>query len=404
MRQTTLTRICFLIFMVLTTTYATVNAQSETDELVVAWAAPDAVYVWRESNPTPQIAFNGVAVSVALSPDGDLLAITTGAGGLPENLWIIQDDEPTLVASPDELDGAVIGQVGWVGSNSLYFNTSQLQLPFGASPNNDLWRVDLETSELTQLREPGAGGAFTANTDGSQIALVSPGSFDQQGNPDIDGVVRLYDPQTDTDTIVMGFQAVATGSPQPHYPRIHWTPTGNAFYVAFPPSDTLYNPGETILWRIENTGESEQIGAVAASFFGLPTWNADRTQLFYAADSNTPGSVMLNLAQVDASAPQPLVESDGFVFRWAAQDDLFLWAANAESGYAIGKPDTPLLYPLDADLVRGTWTHDNRLVFTATTNDGLTLQVAQINDDVLEIVTIASLAPGTTAFSAVVSD
>ncbi len=360
-------------------------AQSaDTSPVAVAWADSTTVYWWDDAEGDTRPTFNGEVVDVAVAPDGQSIAFLEIVDGFPNKLW--QADFigiSPLLTSADDLNGASIAQFAWANGQTLYFNTVNFDSPLGGVPQNDLWRMDLSTTNGPErLLTPGAGGAFTISPDGATIAITQPGTLTPQGTPDAEGAVLFYDVATGTTEIKLGFLAVATGSPRPYYPRVAWTPDSNTLYAALPPTDIVYGEGgDTLLWDIRRDGEAAQVGAVPASFFHPVQWNADRTRLFYAADTANPGTFDLFLAGTDGSNPTPLA-SGPFAFVWAGVGDRFLWAfGDADPSYYIGDADEPRRYTFDTPVFNPTWADDTRLAFVTSTDDGLTMNLGTLSHD-----------------------
>jgi hypothetical protein len=360
----------------------------QTDDLTVVWGDADTLYLWQATNPTPSPLLAQRTIGASIAPTGAAVAALTGAGGVADTLWYLTPaTQAVLVTSDGMLNGASIGQVAWADAVTLYFNTTRFEAPFGAIPQNDLWRVDVTTGATTQQREPGTGGAFNISPDGRYLTLITPGRFDQNDTPAADGVIHLYDTRTDTASIVLGYQPVASGTPQPFYPVTAWTPDSSAFLVGIPPPDLLYTPGDTLLWRVPVGEEAAlRVGAIRAGFYGQPRWNADRSVLLYATPNPNDDAQTLVYAASDGANPQTIgVVGPRPLYQWAQKGQLFLW--QPDERIAVGSADFPTRYRLDDTPRHAIWAGDGRLVYTTGPGDDL-LVLSQTSDNIFSMTPI----------------
>ena len=367
----------------------------DTGTITVAWADSTTGYWWNDGDRGLRPTFNGEAVDVEIAPDTQSIAFLERVDGFPNTLW--QSDFvgiSPLVNADTHLDGASVGQFAWVDGMTLYFNTVRFDTPLGGIPQNDLWRMALDEMEPEQLLEPGAGGAFSVSPDGQTIAVTQPGMLTAQGTPDTEGAILFYDVATGEMTLELGFLPVATASPSPYYPRVAWSPEGATLNVAIPPQSIVYgDDAATLLWQIPREGVAEQVGAVPASFFHPIRWNADRTRIFYAAETDNPNAFDLVIANADGSNPTTLA-TGAFAFLWAGAEDRFLWAVEGDDAptYYIGDLADPRRYTFDAPVFNPVWADGSRLVFVTSDDDGLTMNLGTLNEGGTDL-TITPLGP-----------
>lgn len=272
---------------------------NDDDKLVVAWIDAGNLVVWQTGDSLPRRVASGGVVQPFIAPDGEHIAFTRGAEGRPETLWVIDINgtaEQQLVGErprnyqPGENQ---IGDVLWLDETVLYFNTLLQQAPFFA-PQNDLYRANIRTREVSLILPAGEGGRIHISPNRERIVTVSHGMYAQE-----DGVIQVLDPfARDIVDDLLFFVGVSTASEYHFYPEIQWLPDNSAVLVAIPDADLIYSEGDpledvpsTELWRlpIANPSQRELLGTVQASFFGLPQWSDDGTAMLYAqrvSDSN----------------------------------------------------------------------------------------------------------------------
>ncbi len=327
--------------------------------LVVTWVDSGNLMVWRSSEATPRRIASGAVVRPFLSPDGGHIAFTRGPQGNALSLWAADADgvaERELVG-PEALaiDGDAaqvrrhIGQVAWLDARTVLFNTllvPQFPAP-GGSKADDLWRADAITGQAARLLPDGQGGDFAISPDGVWIALVTPGAY--AGAP---GLIRLTTARGEAVADLLRFDAASTASEYAFYPRPHWLPDSSALLVAIPDPDLVYpsQAGETprtaALWRVDTAGVARQIGAVPASFFGLPRWSPDGAWMTYLEQVGavTDNALALILARGDGSQPERIVTGSAGALEppaWHPERAVFTYTSGAPGEVWLGSPDAP---------------------------------------------------------------
>jgi len=271
------------------------------DSIVAAWVDAGNLIVWRLGEDTPRRVASGGVVRPYVAPDGEHIAFTRGPNGVPSTLWVVDTNgnaERQLVGDGEPRnfrgDESQVGDVGWYDERILYFNTLAQATP-AYTPRDDLYRANIHTREIALIRRPSEGGRFAVSPDKQWLAVVSSGTYGRQ-----DGLISVIDPLGQQDARNLLFYiGVASGSHTAFYPELFWSLDSSAIYTAVPDADLIYadaqDPADmppTRLWRlpIDTPSDRELMGSVPASFFGLPRWSADRTQMLYMqreAESNT---------------------------------------------------------------------------------------------------------------------
>jgi hypothetical protein len=347
-------RICLLVWLVVVASAAscvpasTVDPARDVSGLLVAWVQGGDLMLW-ESSEAHTLTSSGV-VQPIIAPGGERIAFTRGMSGQPETLWIIDTDgsEERQIDAPP-----LIGHVEWLDGDTLYFNTLTPD-PLGPIPREDLYRVDVNTSEVTAITP---GGDFTVSDDSSALILVTAGIYGEEPG-------RIYAVDaTDTDdpALLLEFPAVATGAHYRFYPAVQ-RENGAAVRVAIPHPDSVYDADGSgppvALWQLGTDGESEQIGSVPASYFGLPVWSPDGGLLAYLRRSpDHPNRFALDTAAADGSDAAPYAVGDAGTISpplWIPGSNRFVYAQDGalwlgergENPRQIAELGTPMTPPL----------------------------------------------------------
>ena len=276
------------------------QAQGESSASTVAWAIANQVFVWdadsSEIRELVTFADSGTIQRINLSPDGTRLAIlwaTVGDDGYtPENhqlniVAVNSDDdfrnENVLNFNdlyPDNDSEIVVSQYNWADNTTIYLS-SGIASEVYSLPNNDLWRLNIDTGEITSIASLGAVGNFVVNPYDDSVIMMTSGSY----NDEIDGTIALMDAEGQSRQL-LSFPAVATASEYYFYPQMSWL-NAQTIWTAVPDRDVVYQMGEEdappiSLWQIDlEADDSEIIGEVNADFFGLPMLSPDGATIAY---------------------------------------------------------------------------------------------------------------------------
>jgi hypothetical protein len=316
--------------------------------LTVTWVQNGDLWVWRQGEARPQVIASGGVVRPYLAPDARHIAFTRGSEGRPLSLWaaVVDGSSAWEVVSADRI-GAVqavqpaLYEIHWLDAGVIYFNTARLS-ENALNPQSDLWRADIRNRAVNQLLPAGEGGSIHISPDRQQIALVYPGNYGVQ-----DGRIRVIDPLAQSRDDLFFFTGISTGANFPFFTPVQWSPDSDALYLAVPDKDLIYGDDGTLpvrLWRLTpGTEDREVLGAVPASFFGLPRWSEDQARLLYlrrlasAADNQ----FELIIANQDGSNPARYDTGvvGGFGLAEWLPDSLQFVYVNGEAGqYTIGRP------------------------------------------------------------------
>ncbi len=380
--------------------------------LVLAWEQEQQVFIWQTGVSAPQqIASDGV-VQVFVAPDGEHIATTRGANRAPETLWIIAVDgsgERQLVGenlAEDQSGAMQIGDVRWLDGETLYFNTlSPAQPTF--LPNDDLYRVAVSTGEITQVLPAGEGGRIHISPDQQHMLLIHPGRYGET-----EGRIQLYNPQMqDEPRLLLSYPAVATASEFPFYPEVFWLPDSSAALVAIPDSDAIYSEMNVSaaspirLWRLPlaDSEQSTLIGTVLASFFGLPRWSGDASQMLFLRRNEVSGGIALYLADGSGADEQVYLQDAsallGAAPRWIPGAQQFFYADALPSGetmYAIGSRDAqPMRLTMGAMLLPQFVNESYFLALFPTGGNTLELRLVRLDGGSSQAIETIAQLPGT---------
>ncbi len=374
---------------------------------VVAWAEGGDLFTWRAADPLPRRIASGGVIRPLIAPDGDWVAYLRGPGGDPRTLWISDTpgaNERQLLDSADLGDDGParrINQVTWTADGTALYLNTLTGVGIDTAPADDLWRVDAGTGATERLLPDGQGGQVTLSPDGTRLALASAGDYAQPGESGgTPGVIAFYDPATGTRTTAFEFPAVATGSERRWYPALRWSPDGTGVYTAIPPADLVYGGGEgdTALWWLPWAGEPEQVGAVAADFFGLPVFSADGAWIAYFAARPDPQITALALVLAHADGSGAITyDADEItaltVPAWLREGDRFVYGNGPPGTLWLGQPGVvPGRFPAeDVTVAALAWAGPGVYVVAAPGADGFTLGYGRL-DAPAPLVTIATSA------------
>lgn len=370
--------LCMMTIGIIAPTHAQEN------DVLITWTINGELYRWQAGDEQPELLASNGAVTPYLSPDGSQIAFTAGDNRLPQSLWLMNDDGVRELVNTDISGDSVLAEIEWANENTLYYNTTQITPPFGANPQNDLYRVEVVTGETTPIFTKNEGGAFSISPDGQWIAIVHPGEFDPLGDPIVDGTIRLYEPRTETITPVLSFPPVVTNSHQQFYPDINWIPDSIAFYTAIPPGNLYIEPenpdAKTDIWRGDVNGSSEITGSIPFGYYSLPIWSASRERFIYIL---FPPSATLNnivyISSADTSIQSPLFESRIANFRWGQSGKRFLHGD--ELNLIVGEIENPNLFSLQTSYLDAILLDDNTLIHTSTNGNDIFLHITRFSDD-----------------------
>lgn len=373
------------LFLLLLMVCSTAHAQDVRPErLMVVWVEGGRLLVWQEQDTTPRTLASGDVIDAFIAPGGASVAYRHGDGShLPTMLTVIAADgsDEALLVDQSAFNAAgralYIANVAWGDSRTLYFNTTQ-QARLGLNPQDDLWRVSLDTGDVEQLFAEGEGGAFSISPDGAYLAVVQAGTYG-----DAEGRIRLLNLDSGAERELLTFASVSTAADYAFYPQVFWVDDG--LYVPIPDPDLIYNesdPPPTALWYLSLDGAPEQVGTVSASFFGQPRWSDDGAYLLYLQRAGRAASNTFHLvvASGDGSNPAPYETGNIdalYLPDWLPGAHRFVYSRGEPGVFYVGAPEaSPARLPEIA--YSPAFVDSRTFVYAASPTDAFDLRYARL--------------------------
>ena len=235
----------------------------------LAYVSDGDVWIIKGNNPPLQLTQVGDVIDVWLSDDGERvvyereqqpawtssLEAIDADGGAPMTL-LVQADLDNLYP----LDGAEhfrIYRFEFIpGTYDVLFNTRAVFLGPGLATNDDLYRLDTYTGQVTAVISRGdAGGHFAISPDGTKLAISTPTGM---GIANIDGSSLQMD--------LVTFTPVITYSEYMYTAPPVWAPDSSAYGVAIPSEDPLAPDTSGTVWIINANGSTSEILTVDGNF------------------------------------------------------------------------------------------------------------------------------------------
>ena len=376
----------------------------QPEMLRVVFGRENNTYLWTPGLGEQPLTDSGDVDDANISDDGQLVALIREG-----HLWVVDNDGSNMRQLTRDEDfagvdlsniaGNIIGvrvyQTEWIpDTRSLLFNTSpQIEGP-GLLLSNDLWRVDVDSGDLTQLRSAGEGGNFMLSPDGSQLALVRPDSISVM-NLDGSNVRELFT-----------YTPVLTYSEYQYYAQPVWTPDGNALRVAIPPSDPMAQPAQaTEIWHLPLDGGSPNFMGQVMAFMPQNHANVvlapDGSRLAYLEESDAGGSARnLMLASLTDQVGEPVVYADSVneIRGWSpdAKRLIFARLSGNTMSLSIGAPPAAPenVGSAQSPVIALEWADDEQFVFTRQAGEGWELVLGNITGETQVIAAISSPPSG----------
>lgn len=337
------------------------------------------------------------------SPDGHWVLFerqtAPGPAGIPRTeLRLIASDgsEERLLLRPDDLPGEVgvpfdgetevlldrvPFQIAWLsGGQQLAFNTT-IEGGYGLMTRDDLWLLDIEGGNLTQLLPDGQGGIFAFSPDGSRL-IVTTSTEVVMMNADGSGRRTL-----------LSFEAVNTASEYAYYPMPVWAPDGSYALIAISSPEPFWPPEEAsgTLYRLSLNGEVIPLATLRGQFlFNTMTdglWSPDRALIAYTVPiaSDSPDQVELIVAAGDGSNPRSYAAGALQFIGWAPNSTRFAYQDSSTSTIFVGTPDAPpqeLIAPdTDERIVQARWAGEENLIYLVARGEDFELWLVSLSGE-----------------------
>jgi dipeptidyl aminopeptidase/acylaminoacyl peptidase len=325
----------------------------------------------------------------------------------PAELWVVRADgsDARRLVTPEDLPGEMAVpagsdteellarvplQVTWVpGREALAFNT-HIAGSYGLATKDDLWIVDLETGEITQLLAEGEGGTFAFSPDGEMLVVSDPTS-----------VSMMTADGTDRRTLVT-FDFVNTASEYAYYPVPVWAPDSSHALVGISSPEPFGPDPSGTLWRLPRTGEAVRLGTIPGEVLFATMddtlWSPDRSRIAYTTRrGETLPTRELVIAAADGSDPLVYVTGDVQFLNWAPDSrhftfwqnrptEVYLGQRGEESGRLVPEEEAPRV-----DAVR--WVDGRRFVYLVGGEGENLLRLGTFEGDHTTIATLRESFP-----------
>lgn len=292
----------------------------------------------------PQTLISGADDGYPLiSPDGSRVLfqrrLPAGPSGLPRfELWVVNIDgsEARPIVALEDLPGRIgetmespepvlldrlPWQVTWLeNSMEVAFNTV-LEAGYGILTHDDLWLVDVEIGEVSQLLPDGLGGSFAFSPDGDAVLVANAES------------VSIMNADGGNRRLLISFPFVNTASEYAFIPQPVWTPDSSYGLVAISSPDPFGFEEEPYLtiWRLPKTGDAERLLEV----FGFNLAGAMSGNLFspdgghFAYTEGTCPDGNAHFATLDGSVIATFNCANN-ILGWSSDGRLFIFMGDGE--------------------------------------------------------------------------
>lgn len=381
---------------------------NENQSLIVAWVDRGNLLIWQQGDDSPRQIATGAVVRPYIAPDGQHIAFTRGPNGRSDTLWLVDiaGTSEQLLMGEGKPRGfrtgqALVGDVGWLDESTIYANTAKSS-NLGIHFNDDLYRINTRTREVSLILRPGDGGKFFFSPDKKHIAVTSAGTYGKQ-----DGRISVMEPiPTGGTTDLLYYIGVATGSEAPFYPHLQWTPDNQSILTALPDSDLIYHDMETTenipptrLWQfpIENPSDRNLIGSVTSSIFGLPLWSDDDSHLLYLRRTPNSNDFTIVVAQVNGENPLDYQSGTAGTIeppKWLPHSQQFIYSLDNPGTVYLGQANQePQLLSEQAVFSPNFLTEDFYVFVTLNTAGTFQLAYARIGYSPVSIGTSLDFIP-----------
>ncbi len=196
----------------------------------------------------------------------------------------------------------------WLDETSLVFSTVFFAEPYGM-PAYNLFHLDINTAELTEVLPFGEGGAIVPSPNHQYLVILQPGEYADPAKP---GNVTIVD-STTFQPVNNGFDfpPVATAAEYLWVPIIFWKADSTSFAFGLPDRDLVYSLEQTPPSKICYITADEQPARCqehAFEFWGMPIFNDSLTRVAYIQRSGADQPSRLVYGAFSPDAPQELSE------------------------------------------------------------------------------------------------
>jgi hypothetical protein len=280
-------------------------------------------------------------------------------------------------------------QVRWFPDGSAVAFNTHMEYGYGLAANEDLWRVELGSGELTQLLVDGSGGVFAIAPDGRAIAAASAGA-----------VVLARADGNDART-ALTFEFVNTASEYAYMPLPVWTADSSLALVTISSPEPFGPDAGGTIWRLPLHGEARTAstldGNLLFASMGDRMWSADRARVAYSASPEGGGPGDLMIADVDGGEAAVYASGDIEFLGWAPAGSRFAYARDGRAAVLIGAPGAD---PLPLATFSGSarpaafeWAGADRVVYAVVEEGNFAIHVQRVGGEDVHVASGSGIYP-----------
>jgi hypothetical protein len=338
--------------------------------LNVAFILNGNVWLWDGITPARQLTSNGDASDVKLSDDGKVIVFQRG-----QSLWAVTEDgtSPYLIVnlpiySPvnPSYERLFFSQFEFqFNSHWIYFSTTRSN----GTNNDDLYRVNADTTALPQALIDKDGGTITFSPDGNLLALSS-----------LNGISVIH---ADGSELITALHYPTISLESGYIPQVVWMENGTGFYTVLPDNIGI---NSKYLFISADGKINAQLADLESDLGTPPIISPNGLKVAYVKQTATADELHL----MEAS------NADSIIASYEGAPMLFLWNWSPDSQRVdfsnahpillltagIGIPPSPLTESVTPYSLR--WVSDDQFIFFREGD----LLIGQINNP--ETILIAS--------------
>lgn len=327
----------------------------------------------------------GTVGRVAVSPDGGLVAYTVAQIDGTAQLWAVNADGSNArkLVGKEQLPTSDPTFVSWprliqwqAGTHTLFFDTGWTPIGGIGGPgeyiNADLWKVDADTGDLTQLLTPGSGGLFSVSPNGQWVAVSRP-----------EDISLISADGSTVKSGVLTFPAVITYSEYAYKPQVTWSADGAFFVAPIPSHDPMAADASTTLYRVTVDGAVQQMNTIAGGFLFdnsvKPSPDGQWVAYIRTTFDGTNNHALLQVAKTDGSLDNGgEVPTGANVYGWSPDSVWFAYSIPDDGVYVAGFNGAGQPFAQEQVTRDFVWTDAMSAVFSGQLNGHWGVRTAQI--------------------------
>ena len=259
------------------------------------------------TNQAPLTTLGGDELDPVWSPDGQKIAFgipTTGPSGCSDGEIYVMNADGSGATNLTTLVDVGASEPTWSpdGERIAYTRTTPIGGTGCADHDADIWAMDADGSNQTQVTSGGDGGLAGFDSEpawsptGTRIAFAG---WRQRSNGDISIEIRTVNPDgTDHDPVTD-----TTDSPGMFVYAPAWSPDGQK--IAFERDDFIHDEYDIAVINPDGTGETAVTGS-DVGFTWDPAWSPDGQKIAFAGQPSTGGDFEIYTVNANGSGQTPI--------------------------------------------------------------------------------------------------